>query len=253
MANRLRIPLLAAALLAAAGPARADWLVTTDGGLIETKGPWKVDGRRVVFQMPNGTLSSVRSDEVDLDRSAAETARAAEAARRAAEPAPEPKREPVMRLTEKDIPPSTAVAEEGEEGEAGTAEGAAAAAAVASGLEVISWDKTATAAGDGLEIFGTIKNNSPNNITSPSLMVMIYGADGGLMATNEGTINVGMIPAGKTANFRAAFPGVHDFSAAKFDAQGRGFRAPTPEPGSEGAAAPEPEAPEATEEEPPSE
>jgi hypothetical protein len=251
MANRLRIPLLAAALLAAAGPARADWLVTTDGGLIETKGSWKVDGRRVVFHLPNGTLSSVRADEVDLDRSAAETARAAEAARRALEPAPEPKREPVVRLTEKEIPPSTELAAEGEEGKA---EGAGAAAtAVASGLEVISWDKTATADGDGLEIFGTIKNNSPNNITSPSLMVMIYGEDGGLMATNEGTINVGMIPAGKTANFRAAFPGVHDFSAAKFDAQGRGFRAPTPEPGSEGAAAPEPEAPEATEEEPPSE
>ncbi|KAB2962205.1 MAG: hypothetical protein F9K16_09710, partial [Thermoanaerobaculia bacterium] len=85
MANRLHLPLLAAALLVAAGPARADWLVTTDGGLIETKGPWKVDGRRVVFHLPNGTLSSVRADEVDLDRSAAETARAAEAARRASE------------------------------------------------------------------------------------------------------------------------------------------------------------------------
>ena len=112
-------------------------------------------------------------------------------------------------------------------------------------------DKTATANGDGLEIFGTIKNNSPHNITSPSLKGMIYGSDGGLMATNEGAINVGMIPAGKTANFRAAFPGVHDFSAAKFDAQGRGFRAPAPEGGGEGAAPPEPEAPE--EEGPPAE
>jgi hypothetical protein len=241
MANRLRIPLLAAALLAAPGPARADWLMTTDGGLIETKGPWKVDGRRVIFYLPNGTLSSVRADEVDLDRSAAETARAAEAARRAAEPTPEPKREPVMRLTEKDIPPSASAGEEGEEA---SAEGAAgAAAAVSSGLEVISWDKTETASGDGIEVFGTIKNNSPNNITSPSLMVMIYGADGGLMATNEGTINVGMIPAGKTANFRAAFPGVHAFTAAKFDAQGRGFRAPTPEQEGEEGFAPEPEAP----------
>ena len=55
------------------------YIFARDGARLETKGPWKVDGRRVVFQMPNGTLSSVRSDEVDLDRSAAETARAAEA------------------------------------------------------------------------------------------------------------------------------------------------------------------------------
>ena len=31
--------------------------MTRDGARIETKGAWKVDGRRVLFTLPNGTLS----------------------------------------------------------------------------------------------------------------------------------------------------------------------------------------------------
>ena len=78
-------------------------------------------------------------------------------------------------------------------------------------------------------------------------MVMIYGADGGLMASNEGTVNAGMIPAGKSVNFRAAFPGIREFAAAKFDVQGRGFRAPE----AEGDAGTEPESQQEQEEAPP--
>ena len=82
----------AAALALVAGAARADWIVTTDGARLETKGPWKVDGRRIVFTLPNGTLSAMRADEVDLDQSALVTQQEAEAARRAAEPKVEPVR-----------------------------------------------------------------------------------------------------------------------------------------------------------------
>ena len=39
------------------------------------------------------------------------------------------------------------------------------------------------------------------------------------------------IPAGKTANFRVAFPGVPDFASVKFDAQGRGFKPQVANPG----------------------
>ena len=40
-----------AALLLAGGAARADWLLTRDGARVETKGPWKVDGRRVTAEL----------------------------------------------------------------------------------------------------------------------------------------------------------------------------------------------------------
>ncbi len=200
-----------------AGAARADWLVTRDGARVETKGAWKVDGRRVLFTMPNGTLSTIRTDLVDLDRSALATTQAREALANPA-PAVKEKKEPVLRLTEKDIPPmgSAGESEDAKKGEAKKDETPA--------LEVISWEKTENSTGDGLEIFGTIKNGSPNIITTPTLLVAIYDADGGLLATNNGDVNSPQIQAGKTANFRVAFPGVPDFASVKFDAQGRGFK-----------------------------
>lgn len=216
----------------AAGAARADWLVTRDGARIETKGSWKVDGRRVLFTMPNGTLSALRTDEVDLDQSALVTTQAKEAPAMPV-PAAKEKKEPVLRLTEKDIPPvgaaeldaDEAAAKDAKDGkDSGAAKEGEGAKAEASALDVISWEKTENSTGDGVEIFGTIKNSSPNNITTPTLLVAIYDADGGLLATNSGDVNAPQILPGKTANFRVAFPGVPDFAAVKFDAQGRGFK-----------------------------
>jgi len=212
---------LALAALAAgtlATPASADWLVTKDGARLETKGAWRVEGRQVIFDLPNGTLSTIRVDEVDLDRSAVETA---EARAVASSPTPvvAPKKEPVLRLTEKDIPPSGEAEEANADGEA-----AKSGEEVAATLEVISWEKTENGTGDGVEIFGTIRNNGANMILSPSLMVAIYDSDGGLLATNNGVVNSPQIAAGKTANFRVTFSGLTDFASAKFDAQGRGFK-----------------------------
>jgi hypothetical protein len=236
MANRFRIRLLVllagAALAASAVPARADWLVTKDGARLETKGPWKVEGRRVVFTLPNGMLSALRADDVDLDQSAAVTAHAVDAAKKAAEPKPEPKKAPILTLTEKDIPPSPSAGEDTGDDTA-AADQSKTAAASGSDLQVISWDKTPTADETGIEVFGTIKNNGQNNITSPSIMVAIYDAAGGLLASNDGSINAGMIAPGKTANFRASFPGIPDFTAAKFDVQGRGFKTNTSEQGTD--------------------
>ena len=99
--------LVAALALALLVPtlATADWLVTEDGARVETEGPWRVEGRRVIFELPNGTLSALRLDEVDLDASAEATARA-----KAPPPTPadvaasRPLPEPVLVLTDKDIP-----------------------------------------------------------------------------------------------------------------------------------------------------
>src|SRR5688572_10443122 len=75
-----------AVLLAAAsspGPAFADWLVTRDGQMIETLGPWRIEGRQVVFAsraIPvtgwisrSGSQFTVGVDQIDLARSASET------------------------------------------------------------------------------------------------------------------------------------------------------------------------------------
>ncbi|GMU63991.1 MAG: hypothetical protein AMXMBFR36_02650 [Acidobacteriota bacterium] len=240
--NRLRSPWLLVAAALAAAPAAADWLVMKDGGRIETKGAWTVEGRRVLFTQPNGTLSVLRADDVDLDQSAAVTAAEAEAARKAALPEPpvtSSTRPPVLRLTEKDIPPSP------EEGAPAEEKGASESTAAGGDLGIATWQKVQNASAESVEIFGSIKNSGENNITAPTILVMVYDEDGGLLATNEGTINSGMIGPGQTANFRVAFPGVPDFTSVKFDVQGRGFRSnpAASEEGAEGEAEPEYEEP----------
>jgi hypothetical protein len=92
---------LAAALPAAAA---ADWLVLADGSRLETKGTWETRGAMVVFHLPNGTMSSLRASQVDLDASAALTRRIAEEAARPKPTAtPAPKRAPVAVLTDADF------------------------------------------------------------------------------------------------------------------------------------------------------
>jgi len=55
--------------LAAGGPVSADWLVYRDGTRLETVGEWKIDGKHVVFSLPNGMLSTVKLEELNLDAS----------------------------------------------------------------------------------------------------------------------------------------------------------------------------------------
>ena len=102
--RRHLIALVAFGLPALAAPGRADWLLTRDGARIETRGPWTVKGKLVVFTLASGTLSSLRTTEVDLEASAQSTAEAQ--ARAAAPPAaekPAEKPPPVLVLTDADV------------------------------------------------------------------------------------------------------------------------------------------------------
>ncbi|MFN7940062.1 MAG: hypothetical protein U0X73_00565 [Thermoanaerobaculia bacterium] len=77
MTGALRLafpPLVSAALLVAAAPLDADWLVLKDGNRIETSGPWREKGRQIVFTLPNGQLAALRATEVDLSASRAASA-----------------------------------------------------------------------------------------------------------------------------------------------------------------------------------
>lgn len=212
--------------LSGLGPATADILVMQDGSRVETDGGWRVDGRRILFDLPNGTLSSIRASEVDLAASERATAHAAEAALRAAQPAPPPaptRGEPVLRITEKDLPPVTESQLAGEDaGEALAAEGDAAPGSGVP-LEVLSWDRLLMDDSNGVAVYGTLRNNGDGAVVAPRVTVLAYGEDGGLLATTEGRVNLSAIPAGKSANFRAEFPGLPDFAAVKFNLAGRGY------------------------------
>lgn len=74
--RRLALAALALLALAGAAPAAADWLVTRGGDKVETRGPWKVEGERVLFTDAGGRRVSLPVAKVDLTASAAATASA---------------------------------------------------------------------------------------------------------------------------------------------------------------------------------
>jgi hypothetical protein len=99
-------------MMAAAGLAHADVLVTDEGERITTQGPWTVKGRQIVFTSVTGTLSAVRLSEIDLEASEVATREAN------APPTPDPepqvsrpkeRRAPVLTITDSDIPRGTPV------------------------------------------------------------------------------------------------------------------------------------------------
>lgn len=57
-------------------------LVTRAGERIETDGPWKIDGQRVVYRLPSGALTAIRLEEVDLEATKAAALRREEPKRR---------------------------------------------------------------------------------------------------------------------------------------------------------------------------
>ena len=69
---RTKLGWLAFWLLAA--PAAADWLVTLEGRLIETDGPWAVEAETVVYRDLDGECRQMPLAEVDLEGSEETTA-----------------------------------------------------------------------------------------------------------------------------------------------------------------------------------
>jgi len=90
---------LVVALLLVPAAAGADWLVLRDGARLETRGPAKVEGRRVLFTDATGTLMALPAADVDFDATAA----ANRPAPLPPEPRPAAKPVPVVRLTDADV------------------------------------------------------------------------------------------------------------------------------------------------------
>jgi len=234
MRRQPTLSLLALLLLAGvvAGPARADWLVLKDGSRLETRGAWTVKGDLVVFTQKNGSLASLRASEVDLEPSRAATAESKAPAPAAKPPAP---RRAVITLTEKDIPPVFAGAEaSGPTGDAkakGTSPDKKSPEEDA--LEVADWQRGNLPKGNGTEIVGTVRNRGSAMVTGATISVSLYDEAGGILVTETAELGPSAIAPGKTAAFHVEFPGVLNFTEARFALASRGYRTaqPVPQPG----------------------
>lgn len=222
----------AAGLLAALGlaaiPARADWLVTSSGGRVETKGAWKVKGKLVVFTQPDGTLSSLRASEVDLVASQKATEEAKAQVTRPAPP--EAPRKKLASLTDEDFKKSTpqgsTAAPKPEEGQA----------APTGPVSVTSWRRGDLESGEGLEIQGSLHNNTEDMVINATVEVQLYNEAGDRVGTAPALLTSPSLQPKGTVDFRASFPGVFSFSEVKFEARGLPLDiSPAPEPDAEGS------------------
>jgi hypothetical protein len=214
MSKRLRIVRGAAlgllVLGAAALPSRADWLVTREGGRVETKGSWQVKGKLVVFtRAADSGLASLRLAEVDLDASTRATSEAK--VQSEAPPPPEPPKKKLAVLTDKDFkkpaPPDEA-------GKAGDDKPVASNGPVS----VTSWKRVD---GDnGVSLEGTLNNTTNSMIVNASVEIELYNEAGDRVGTSEALLTSTSVQPNGTVNFRANFPGVFTFSDAKFKPSG---------------------------------
>lgn len=219
--------LLAGSLwMAAPAPAAADWLVTRDGGRVETEGTWKVQGKRVVFTAKDGTLASLRLTEVDLDASRqATTAAEHSKGERAAQAAAPPKKS-VRVLTDKDFPkPAPPPVPEGTDPAAAPAaagaagESSPAAPPASNALQVANWNQERDAEHDLMKISGVVRNTGPDLATAVQVTIRLYDDGGGLLATQQAALDTRTLQPGQGTSFQAEIPAVNGFASAKFDAR----------------------------------
>jgi hypothetical protein len=210
-------------LLLAAVPAGADRLVTRAGGQIETRGPWQVKGKLVVFTGANGSLGSLRLADVDLAASEAATAeakRAKEQADSPGTPKPAERKKSVRSLTDADFSHKPAAADDGAakpEGD-GKDKGSDAKPAPEKGtVTVSSWSKADRAEGDGIDLFGTLQNTGKEHASEIRLKVTLINEAKETVGTGEGVLAATEIPPGGSTSFRVPFAGVFSFAEARFE------------------------------------
>lgn len=234
--------MIAAALLVCAGlPAAGDWLVTREGGRVETRGAWKVKGKLVVFTGKDGSLASLRLAEVDLEASEKAThaaAAAAEESKRA--PAEEPPRRKSVRVvTDADVAhvdPATLK----KEAEPEDTDAASEKPVAGNSVVVRTWERKELPGKEGLEVVGELRNNGSEIATDLRVTVTLFDEVKEILGMEDALLDATVLRPGGTQPFRAVFQGVFAFADAKFDVQSFGLKVKAGSPKKEGDEPPPP-------------
>lgn len=208
--------------LFAVGAVGADVLVTIDGNVVETKGPWQQRGKMVVFTLDNGQLSALRAEDVDFEateRWRAELAETAPADTSAPTEAPKAR----IVLTDADVAHGEFILEPQDSGPAPATPGAGSATtdsnvdpATQSPVRVTAWDQDEPADGRGRRIFGTLRNDGNSYATDVSIQVTAYDNDGAVVGTRSATPVLTSLRPGESTTFSVQFTEVFIIGATRF-------------------------------------
>lgn len=205
------LTLLAASLVLFGAPVAADWLVLTDGAAVETAGPWRVEGRRILFHLPNGTLTVVRLSEVDLDASEAATLEAAQPAEPDSVAQASSTAAPALVLDQNNTPGVPEVRSEE------TSQSFAPLPAERNGqLGVVTWREVSTP-GRSVRIAGQITNGTQSLAANVQVIVSIFDENGGLAGRQPAELAKSSLRMGGSGTFEVEFPAVYLFHDAEFE------------------------------------
>lgn len=227
----LGLVLAVAVWVATASVLNAEWLVLRDGSKLELRGTWKVDGKRVVFQLADGTLSSLKLDQVDLEASAKATSAAAAAPKveksdRSVKAEPKPRRV----FTDADFSHPAPPSPESVAAADGAAEGTADADAKTDKkppqpLEVLVWNQSVDPATGQITITGTLRNAGEDLATAVVVEVQLVDRGGAILTKANANVSTPNVRPGAETEFRVRFPSTPGFESAKFDIKSVLFKA----------------------------
>jgi hypothetical protein len=208
------LPLAFLAICASvAVPLHADWLLFNDGSRLETRGPWEVRGELLVFTSTDGTFSSVRLGDVDVEGSRRLTEEA-ERAKTAPKPepaeVPTPPREAVFVLTDADVRHGASAAPEAE-GEPDSAR------PDPRQLMVVSDWARGELYDDGAAVLGTLANQSEDAAGGIELTVRAVDSQGILLVEQPVALRKTVLMPGEEISFEVHLDGVFDFESVDFD------------------------------------
>jgi hypothetical protein len=215
--------LLATLLALAAGPVAADWLVTRDGAQLETRGPWEIEGKLVVFRLANGTLSSMHLAELDLEASDRLTTSRSQPIQKPQQRTRKKPEKSAFVITDDDVKHVNpgSVRAEGEAGEPTiSAPAAAREESAGGGVAVSQWDTVYDESIDGVVLSGTLENRDSRGHQELGLAISLVSEGGVPAGSAHATLARDALKGGETTTFRASFPGVPDFEKAEFGISG---------------------------------
>jgi len=203
------------------GLVTADVLVTTDGSVVETDGPWQQRGKMVVFKLENGQLSALRAADVDFDATARWRAELADTVKPAPPTAQAPAKARVV-LTDADVAHSSPALEEQPPaapaggGGSGPTPDPSADPSTQSAVRVTTWDEEEPADGRGRRIFGTVRNDGDGFATDIGVEVTVYDDDGAIAGVGTTPATVTSLRPGESSTFSLQFPEVYVVGATRF-------------------------------------
>lgn len=233
-ASRRGVAAWVAAGLLCAWTASADVIVLRDGVRVATSGEWEVRGATVVFHDERGRLRSLQLEQVDLEASQRETARAREAARQrshegpaAAETEPATPRRPVLVLTDADV---EHVRPDGRAREDGGGDADAAEEEAATAVVVTEWSQQVDPDTGGVTLRGSVRNTSGDTVGSLRVLIELYDAEGTQLASTTAAVQPPALTPRAGGRFQVRVPGVPDFDDARFHVDSVALTTEEPQP-----------------------